>query len=215
MSRSWLWVSLVEVFLVSAILASPVLAGGPFRENFSGRSLRGREWAINLNGGDVMVAGGVLNTSAFRSSSFPYVHTASDPFASFNDFTVKVGFFYPSVTNYGTGVVLDTGTPSNGALAASYAPVMSVWQDWTNGLTITFAGQEVYRTGVTKAYHDLRMDYGAGVYTLYLDESLIYTSGQTTVRPSSIWIGNYQPIGHLDDWTDLAIDYVTVTGPGH
>ena len=223
----------IFLFFVFALLfliltSSSVFA---FTEEFNTPSLDEVTWKTYLNAGEVNIDSGVIKLSAGDTTTFPFIYSQVNLIPSSGDFSIKFKMKYNRVTGKGTGLVLSTILPINGASDTSLSsPLFSqrhfleVWQDSSLGFFFAYSGDcynqscslgkvLVYQKGKTNLdydYHDIEFQYSNNRYSIFLDEIKVFTSNTTEVRPTILWLGNYtlQPSSY---WTEFEIDYIKIS----
>jgi hypothetical protein len=185
--------------------------------------------------GSIAVGGGLASFAAPDGLVFPYVVTgppSRQPFPSSGDFVLELRMRSDAPKIAGTGVMV-LGTP-NADPAGSNPPdlfgarVFQIWAD-VLGLRAEVLGSnsrdcgrpdiEPARCSVriadVSAFHDYRLEYVAGAYSLFVDGTLVLGPIPSALRPNTIWLGNPVTLWWRDGppapWTAFTIDSIRVT----
>lgn len=163
--------------------------------------------------GDLLVSGGVSKGAAFVWTGPP---SRVDPFPSAGDFTLEVRMKVEGLAVYGTGLHVREWNPAEteGSNNPNYGKVLVVWADGAGGLRVQLlGGTTVGVPGSTMGWHMYRLEYEAGVYTLYVDDQPVLGPVASDRRPTAFWLGNPNFQTESRDWTDWRISQLTVTAP--
>lgn len=187
-----------------------------FRDDFDGSSLKTNTWQVYDNNSIVDVSSGFVSLSnPSRMTTFPYIHTKSNPFPQTDCFTVKVGIQYTSVHGHGTGLVVDDNLPVNGTPGSGFGTtVYGIWQDSSSlGYRISTWQEEIsQQTAPHLDYHEIEFRWLENSDEIYVDGQRTRTlnRSQDTPRPTVLWFGNPVVPGPSTEWTSLKIDYIEV-----
>lgn len=220
------------VFVLVAFLIFPQKVLSYFSDDFTGNSLNTDTWQSFANSGQIVVGGGKLTLlrSNVKSNSFPYLYSKTNLFPESGSYSIRIGYKYLSVGNFGDGITISTdGVPANGADPGSNISsfiTFSLWQTLPDGLyfqkvlcnvggikcnQIEFINTFTHSSDFNP--HEVRIDYSdQGQYLIYLDGSRIpkYISDINQKRPKKIWIGNSLTTNTLDFWSSFEVDYIHV-----
>lgn len=174
--------------------------------------------------GKIVVSGGQAGFSANKIRAFPYVWSGppsrQSPFPSTGDFILELKMKYDNLQPQGNGFSVffwENSDPIGNNPPAPFGQgFLNIWADSGDrsprisamGTTIPMVNPLVY--------HDYRLEYINGKYSLFVDGTLRVGPVASSRRPNTIWIGN--PVFNYwesspGDWTDFSIDFVRVTVP--
>ena len=167
--------------------------------------------------GAVSVSGGAASFSAGSRRTFPYVWRGgpSQPstFPATGGFTFDVRMRFDSLA--GSGTEFHVGDWPNTDPVGDNPPgnlVFSIGACTACGLVVNLLGTQAPVPGSPTAYHDYRLDYANGSYSVWVDGVRVLGPVASAARPNAIWMGN--PVfthWGSGDWTDFTLDSVRVT----
>jgi hypothetical protein len=213
-----------------------------FSDHFEGSTVDPSKWIVqeNANMSGLPAWGGqvaVVNSSICLSSngtSFPYVHTVSNPFPSSGDFAIQFNMTYTCIGDLGCGLMISNGTPtleSSGAFGSWLFPS----DTWHNRIFTLWAGDksptlstiyiELFNSVVwemdvsgfkpSTSSHLYKLAYSQGVYHVFVD-GVEVASEVSLVLPNTITLGHapvyYIPIANATDWgwCQFKVDYIAM-----
>ncbi len=222
----WKWQWLCAL-LVTGFLGSATQGGYYFVDEFT--TFDPSVWDFRSHGYPApakQVAGGKLwlgNPFAY-TLDFPVMYSRVPIFPPTGDYSLEIGFQYPSLRTNGVGFrALTAGPP--------YYAVLQFWQAW-HPLVIDFGDQRrVFPPDMQ--YHIIRFDFVGSTVTAYLDGTLLGTGNLPHGRPSVLYFGHPRPgeafgipgfvPAYVDSngilrrrwwgawwWTNLMLDFVRV-----
>lgn len=168
--------------------------------------------------GTVVEEEGDLLLAAGRGRAAPFLWTGppdrENPFPESGDFTLDLRMKIDQIGGYGTGVrVLDWNPAEAGGDNTPLRPlVMQVWGD-QHGVRVFVPGSMVRVPGAY-GWHDYKLQYEEGAYTLFVDGEHAAGPVESELRPTAVWMGN--PIfveGSANEWTDFRVGQLTVSTP--
>ena len=167
--------------------------------------------------GAISVSGGAASFSAGARRTFPYVWrgqpSRSSPFPADGAFVLEVRMRFDSLAPSGTE--FHVGDWANTDPSGDNPPgnlVFAIGACSACGLVTNLLGVPSQVPGSDTAFHDYRLEYVNGRYSLWVDGVRTMGPVASSVRPNAIWIGN--PVfTHwvAADWTDLTLDSVLVS----
>jgi hypothetical protein len=172
--------------------------------------------------GNITVAGGTAAFSAGTGRAFPWVYTgppsresffASPDFPATGNFSLEARLRFPSTASSGTHAIYVTRWANTETIGnnppAGQTPIWGVASGASGLIGTTNAS-----IADPSAFHVYRLDYVNGAYSVFVDGVLRQGPVASTVRPTTIWMGN--PVftfWTVADWTDFTLDYVRMTFP--
>lgn len=200
-----------------------------FEEEFNNSSLDPTIWQVYQNGGRINISDGAINISAENTSTFPFIYSKNNPIPTSGNFSLKFRMKYNRITTKGTGLLLATELPPNGAPDPSLSnPVFSrryflgIWQGPQSGFYFQYSG-DCYNQSCSVPqilvwqkknqdfdYHTIEFQYLNNRYLIFLDGTNIFTSNPTSIRPTALWFGNPSVQGSGDKWANFEIDYIHI-----
>ena len=165
--------------------------------------------------GLISVAGGTATLSAGSRATFPYIWrgrpSRSSPFPSTGAFVLEVRMRFPSLAGFGTE--LNVGDWPNTDPVGDNPPgnsIFSIGACGGCGLVTNLLGTTATVAGPT-AFHDYRLEYVNGRYSLWVDGVRTMGPVGSPRRPDSLWVGNpVMTFWGTTDWTDIALDSARV-----
>ncbi|MGQ9494282.1 MAG: DNRLRE domain-containing protein [Anaerolineae bacterium] len=197
--------------------------GYTFREEFNDPALSG--WSVSLDGGQQLVSEGILHQWTQPSiDRFPLLWR-NDLFVGAGEgFAFEVRFRYSDLTAYGTTIALNS-SPFDGSRVPSSELLPPGIENILNIHHVVDQVGNVYRFDISMFkggvkwtgtpgdtnWHEVRITLEQGdLYTLYVDGQLI-GSVRSTIRPSSVYIGNPTIQRWPGGWTRLYVDYLRIS----
>lgn len=169
--------------------------------------------------GTITVNGGISSFSAGYNRVFPYIWSGEpsrqSPFPDTGDFILNVRMKYDSLRSHGNGFHIlswSNTEPVGDNPPGGQQYIFAVWGGSGGVLANSLAGSASISNSL--AFHDYRLEYIDGKYSMFVDGVLNAGPVASDLRPNTIWIGN--PVfthWGIADWTDFTIDYVTVSVP--
>ena len=164
--------------------------------------------------GLISVAGGTATLSAGSRATFPYIWrgrpSRSSPFPSTGAFVLEVRMD-SSLAGFGTE--LNVGDWPNTDPVGDNPPgnsIFSIGACGGCGLVTNLLGTTATVAGPT-AFHDYRLEYVNGRYSLWVDGVRTMGPVGSPRRPDSLWVGNpVMTFWGTTDWTDIALDSARV-----
>jgi hypothetical protein len=172
--------------------------------------------------GNITVAGGIAQFNAGTGRAFPWVYSgppsresffASPDFPATGNFSLETRLRFQSTAASGTHGIYVTRWPNTETIGdnppAGETPIWAVGSG-SSGLI----GASPVSIANPSAFHVYRLDYVNGAYSVFVDGVLMQGPVASTVRPTTIWMGN--PVFTFwtsADWTDFQLDYVRMTFP--
>ena len=173
--------------------------------------------------GSIAVGGGLASFAAPDGRAFSYIVAgppSRHPFPDSGDFVVDVRMRYDFANVAGVGVMALATENADPSGPNSPAPndARHVFQIWNDGGGLRVG--VLFNNGVSipdgSAFHDYRLEYVAGSYSLFVDDTLALGPIASTIRPTTLWIGNPVALwwggGSFGPWTAFTIDFIRVTG---
>lgn len=163
--------------------------------------------------------GGVASFAAPPGHAFGYLVAgppSRHPFPSAGDFVLELRMRYDVTSQDGDGVmVLDTDNAdpvgTNSPLAVR---VLQVWNGF-GGSGVSVLGNYV-PVADPSVFHDYRLEYTGGVYSLFVDGALAHSPIASAIRPSTIWLGHADAVWWgSSPWTSFSVDSIRVTPSGN
>jgi hypothetical protein len=172
--------------------------------------------------GSIAVAGGLASLSAPDGRSFGYIVAgppSRHPFPDAGDFVLELRMRYDFANVAGDGVMALATQNADPVGTSSPTPnnareVFRVWNDG-GGLRAAVLFGKVVSIPDASAFHDYRLEYVGGAYSLFVDTALVLGPIASAVRPSTIWVGNPVALwwgsGSFGPWTAFTMDFIRVT----
>jgi hypothetical protein len=200
--------------------------GYTFDEEFLDPALTG--WTVSLAGGQQLVSSSIIHQWVVGNyDRFPMVWRNDLFEGAGDDFALEARFRYTDLSAYGTTIALNssafdgTRVPASTDLPAGIEDMLNIHHvvDPAGGIyrfdIQMFRNQvgKVVWTGVPgdTTWHTLRITLEHGdLYTMYVDDILV-GSTISTIRPSSIYIGNPTIQPFWGAWTNLYVDYIRIS----
>jgi hypothetical protein len=175
-----------------------------FADDFEGTVLDSEKWIVAENtnmsgypayGGSVQVADGYLLLSS-NGSSFPFIHSAVNPFPTSGDFSVEFAVTYTCIGDSGCGIMIANGIPTLDY--TWHNKIVTLWahdQGPDNAMIyLEFFNSLVYKMNVpgfkpSSPQHLYKVTYCNGTYDIYVD-GVIVASAESQQRPNMIVFGN-------------------------
>jgi hypothetical protein len=197
--------------------------GYTFREEFENPALNG--WYISLDGGQQQVSGGILSqwTQPYIDR-FPMLWRNDLFVGAGDDFAFEARFRYSDPTAYGTTIALNSA-PFDGNRVPAAELLPPGIEDILNIHHVVDPAGNVYRFDISlfkgrviwrgtpgdTNWHEVRITLEQGnLYTLYVD-GLLIGSARSSVRPTSVYIGNPTIQRWPGPWTRLYVDYLRIS----
>lgn len=194
-----------------------------FEDDFTSSPLDSTKWSQENNGGEISVVDGFLNLSGISTTNFPLVVSNISSIPDSGNYSIEIGFKYPSTTPWGTGIMIGNVAPSY-STSPSDADLYHflVWQSTNDhflvqtrhcatNLICDDARTSIYTSAVSSDEHVLKITYLDDHFELVLDGSEIEDPSllSSSRRPTKISFGNYVQTDNLT-WTSISIDYVRI-----
>ena len=167
--------------------------------------------------GAITVAGGLAKFSSGTSRAFPFIWSGPpsrpSPFPSAGDYILEFRMRFDSLETHGSGFVYRFSEDADPEGDAS--PWTSNWGLWgdSGGGGIN-APHESIAVVAPFVFHDYRLEYIDGEYSLLIDGVLSIGPTASGTRLNSLWMGNpFFTHWQIADWTDFTLDFVRVTVP--
>ena len=170
--------------------------------------------------GTITVNGGISSFSAGYNRVFPYIWSGEpsrqSPFPDTGDFILNVRMKYDSLLPNGNGFQALSWSDTEPIGDNPYGGqqfVFYVWGDSGGGNRVISPAGQVSISNYL-AFHDYRLEYIDGKYSMFIDGVLNAGPVASNLRPNTIWIGNavFTHWG-IGDWSDFSIDSVSVSVP--
>ncbi|MBU1117959.1 hypothetical protein KKD37_03275 [Patescibacteria group bacterium] len=193
-----------------------------FRDDFDIRD--DSKWTYLDNGGNIYFEDSVMNLDS-DVMNFPYITNSEiNKVRDMEEVIINFKFNYKYTDYMGNGIGVGYTEPGGNP---QYQ--FSFWNDLTSGPVIQYRdevklpdGSCEYKTGQKKisipggisdnSWHVFSVLKSDGVYKVFLDSNLLFSSLKDQCDPSNIFIGN--PLsGGRTWWSELSIDYVNVSVP--
>lgn len=153
-----------------------------------------------------------------QTALFPYVTSKNNPFPDGN-FTATVKFKYVATGGQGSGIQFVDVAPENGA---GYTSVfeLGTWEVGSSGgvnqpkFYLLFQDSQVAEIPADQGNHEFKVEYQDGIYTLYLDNTLYYTSPPEQKKVAAVYFGDPSPQNPSGNWNQLWIDYIRIINNG-
>jgi hypothetical protein len=206
-----------------------------FAEDFEESSLNPDRWIVAENtdmsgypayGGSVKVKDGCLLLSS-NGSSFPFIHSAVNPFPVSGDFEIEFAVTYSCIGDAGCGIMIASGIPTLDN--TWHNKIVTLWahdQGPNNAIIyVEFFNSLVYKMNVSgfkpsSPPHVYKVIYSNGTYDLYVDGVSVATA-ESQQRPNVIVLG-HPPIPWVPQtpqwmdewgywgWSSFEVDYISV-----
>lgn len=149
---------------------------------------------------------------------FPYVISKNNPFPDGN-FTAIVKFKYVGHSGQGSGIqFVDTAPENGGGLNNVFA--LGTWETGSNGgidqpkFRLIFNNIQVAEMPADQNYHEFKAEFTDGIYKLYFDNILYYTSSLFEVQKvKAVYFGD-PSLQNPGNWNQLWIDHIKITDNG-
>lgn len=153
-----------------------------------------------------------------QTTLFPYVTSKNNPIPVGN-FTATVKFKYVATGGQGSGIQFVDVAPENGA---GYTSVFEfgTWEVGSNGgvnqpkFYLLFQDSQVAEIPADQGNHEFKAEYQDGIYKLYLDNILYYTSPLEEKKVAAVYFGDPSPQNPGGNWNQLWIDYIRIINNG-
>ncbi len=192
-----------------------------FQEEFVDASIPG--WQSSLATGYQEVRDGALHLWAPSfSDRFPVVWRQNVFPLGNKSFILEARFRHSDFAAYGTTIAINSASfdgnrlPAGQSLPAGIEDILSIHHvvDPAGGVyrfDIKMLGGHVNWSGTpgNTNWHEVRVHLLNNLYTLYIDNVLV-GSVHSSVRPSSIYVGNPTIQRFFGRWTQLYVDYVRI-----
>jgi hypothetical protein len=169
--------------------------------------------------GTVAVGGGLASFGAGVGQAFPYVASRGNPFPASGDFTVDVRARFDEVNTDGSNLAWissNTDTTPAGSNTPGTGHIFSVHANTSYLGIVYLLDQSVVIYDLDPwAFHDYRLEYAAGAYSVYIDGTRMLGPIPSDQRATSMFFGN--PVYAFwgpDTWTKFTVDSVSVDGQG-
>jgi hypothetical protein len=175
-----------------------------FADDFEGTVLDPEKWVVTENtdmsgypahGGSVQVANGYLLLSS-NGSSFPFIHSAVNPFPASGDFSVEFAVTYSCIGDSGCGIMISNGMPTLDY--TWHNKIVTLWahdQGPDNTIIyLEFLNSLVYKMNIpgfkpSSPQHLYKVTYRNGIYDIHVDGAIV-ASAESQQRPTMIMFGN-------------------------
>lgn len=197
--------------------------GYTFAEEFNNPTLSGWQWS--LEDGKQLVSNGVLHQwTQVMTDRFPLLWHNDLFEGATESFSFEIRFRYSNLAAYGTTIALNV-SPYDGTRVPALHPLPPGIEDLLNIHHVVDPVGNVYRFDVAMFrgrvrwvgtpgdtnWHIVRIVQGPGdLYTLFVDGQRVGMLG-STLRPSSVYIGNPTLQPWLGAWTQLHVDYIRIS----
>jgi hypothetical protein len=166
--------------------------------------------------GQIDVGSGQASFSAGPGRTFPYVTSKGTPFPASGDFALDFRARFDGYAPHGTNPIWVSSqsdlTPT-GINSPGDGYVMSMHAD-ANGAVIGLLGLDAVRVPDPSTFHDYRLDYSGGAYSVLIDGTRVLGPFASTRRAQSMWIGNpIFPTWAAAPWTPFTLDSISITDP--
>ena len=149
---------------------------------------------------------------------FPYVISKNNPFPDGN-FTAVVKFKYVGHSGQGSGIqFVDTAPENGGGLNNVFG--LGTWETGSNGgidqpkFRLIFNNIQVAEMPADQNYHEFKAEFTDGIYKLYFDNILYYTSPLFEVQKvKAVYFGD-PSVQNPGNWNQLWIDHIKITNNG-
>ena len=162
------------------------------------------------------VADGVLTVGGNGNWAYPHLYSAADPFPATGDFGLVVRMKFDRLSGHGAAFGVndwsDTYAPNT---AFAERNVFGIAGDSSRQVVELFHHRYEAAIPNPHAWHEYRLDYVDGEYSVFIDDARVLGPFASSVRPSSLMIGN--PVfthWGTSSWTQMSFDEVRVGGPG-
>jgi len=172
--------------------------------------------------GTITLAESQVYFNSVLSRTFPYIWSGppskQSPFPSVGDFIMEVRMKYTGITGCGTGFFArfwENSDPIGNNPADQIGDnVLQIWADETTIGFKAFLLGNVANLYNPFEFHNYRVEYISGKYSLFVDEVLELGPIVSNLTPNTIWIGNPAFIFNgTCNWTSFSIDSIRVTVP--
>ncbi|MFA4917387.1 MAG: DUF6531 domain-containing protein, partial [Syntrophales bacterium] len=164
--------------------------------------------------GSITVNGGEASFSAGRGRAFPYIWSGppsrTSPFPDTGDFILEVRMKYDTISPHGDGLQAIYSDPE-GYNPPAGGGIFDIWADSASSLRVNTINNWV-SVSDSLSFHDYKLEYIDGKYSLYIDGILKVEPTTSSLRPNTITIGNPVFASWVAaQWTDFTVDYIRVT----
>ncbi len=150
---------------------------------------------------------------------FPYVVSKNNPFPIDSNFTAFVRFKYVGSSGQGSGIqFVDTAPENGGGITNLFG--LGTWETGSNGgvdqpkFRLIFNNTQVAEMPADQNYHEFKAEYKDGIYKLYFDSILYYTSPlYEEQKAKAVYFGD-PSTQNPGNWNQLWIDYIRITDNG-
>ncbi|HEY1590665.1 MAG TPA: hypothetical protein VGF81_02660 [Solirubrobacteraceae bacterium] len=162
----------------------------------------------------VTEGGGVASFAAPPGHTFGYLVAgppSRHPFPSAGDFVFELRIRYDATVSFGDGVLLSP-TDNADPVGTNSPWTRSMFQVWTDlsGGHVSLLGND-HPVADPSAFHDYRLEYTGGAYSLFVDGQLVDGPIARTVRPTAIWLGHPDVVWWASSpWTAFSVDSIRV-----
>jgi hypothetical protein len=215
------------------IPVSCILSNSLFSDNFDEQSVDCSKWVVEQNpnngtGGSITLHDSYVYLTSY-GTTFPYLHSSSNPFPETGDFSLEFDIQYSQLTGYGSGIWISRGTYS--PQPNDWWPnIFHVWGGNDGGINggyvqvLLFSKQVYIQTYLENSLTHVassdtmifRLQYSQGIYTVYLNGKVI-ASGESELRADTIGFGYPPnpliPVRIPGQWTSTKIDSIRVLEP--
>jgi hypothetical protein len=166
----------------------------------------------------VTEGGGLASFSAPPGHAFGYLVAgppSRHPFPSAGDFTLELRMRYDVSAQDGDGVMVQSTDNADpvGTNSPLTGRVLQVWNDPGGVGHVALLGDDT-TVADASAFHDYRLEYAGGAYSLFVDGALVKGPIASSIRPSTIWLGHPDAVWWgSSPWSAFSVDFIRVTTP--
>ena len=165
--------------------------------------------------GNVTLAGGLASFGAPLGQAFPYVASKGNPFPTTGDFTVDVRARFDEVNTDGSNLAWVSSNPDTSPVGANTPGTGHIFSVHANtsflGIVYLLDQSVVIYNLDPWAFHDYRLEYAGGAYSVYIDGTRMLGPIASDARATSMFFGNpVYAFWGADTWTKFTVDSVTV-----
>lgn len=178
--------------------------------------------------GTAVLSDGLLQLASGFGRTFPYLASrlpgAVDLFPPLSDFTLRIRMRYDRVTAFGNGVVVlqSESTEPSGTNPPGLQQnlLLQMWcHTGMGGVGVfTALGGSVHQIAVIPPpdeFHEFVLACQGDVFTISVDDELVFGPVTSDLRPTAIWMGNPALVyWGASEWTGFSVDYIRVEVPG-